>query len=876
MKPLNPIMAALLAASSAAFALPGTAHANEAAGNCLEKIKDETDPRNAMTCLVANEPGANKDIGARFAEFVQGKDSKGRSYLTDDLRKSKTLMPAVVKEAQDWPEKNKATPGWAAILYFVIGPGSSASPAWVQKAPVLAKLDKADQSKSKLRERLEIFLADAKWTGDRRISLSKTDRAVDNFLIEASSYAYKVFIDTRTQAEIKISIDGNNTTEPEPPVVGGGARKNPLDSSGAGFGFNDLYGPPGAIVQDVWGTHDDGYRRISMKMYTIKITQADGTEALQNMIGIVDITPGDPNTPYKPTFIPMTQSGESKLTLRDGGRKYTLNIGLTESGEHTVTFGRPDGQALSTSMEKLAIARANQAAAGGIVTIGGQQFYAMPQGGEHGSVLFFPKDQVDNRDSAPDARYLRPVGMGDVSKLDPDGLTVPMDGKPDVGSINGKPYHLEFDYATKMWQVKDGKGDKPKVVDPAKTTGGAPNPVTGSTTTTGGGQTGTTPTDGASTLDQVVDLLKTVGYSEAPGNAGFADDVKSQIRIMKHVKDGVVIYSVLFDPGLGVANNQIDVPGSVGAGPQLQPLKGVRGAGHYIIFEYAQTKEYLSIDNFVKWSRHEDVTPDMLLDPKVGMQNVTSIDMALDMLTHYFGLKKEEKDKLLDEKNGLRARVAAQSKGEGYVISGNGKLVYMAHGEEGMEIWPELIKRGDNGTNQGMTGLRGPGTAVAMTGGGPSEFKKEMEMGGGHVIKLVKAQDHIAIYAGPEDEAQPDGSMKTPNLWYVMLDYKKNGNPSRTKPLPVFGGRDRFALPKSYEMQGLEGLDLPDTAQLMLLHGSTQEKGAIAAYRYVLPDSQGGQNARDKEGNCGGPVIWWGGETKDQAQKACEGDSKIH
>ena len=82
-------------------------------------------------------------------------------------------------------------------------------------------------------------------------------------------------------------------------------------------------------------------------------------------------------------------------------------------------------------------------------------------------------------------------------------------------------------------------------------------------------------------------------------------------------------------------------------------------------------------------------------------------------------------------------------------------------------------------------------------------------------------------------------------------------------------------LPSGYQMQGLPDLDLPDTAQLMMLYGSNQEKGAIVIYRAVLPDAQGGSNVRDKPGNCGGPVIWWGSVTKAQAQAACVGNSKV-
>lgn len=902
MKPLNPLMAAVLAASSAAFMLPGTAFsyfvtdcsnggpncvpvqpagalpvptskiadASPAAaltGDCLKTIKTETDPRNAMTCLVATQAGATKDIGARFAEFLQAKDFKGRGYLTPKLRKDKTLLPAVIKEAQDWPEKNKKDPAAIAILYIVVGPGSAGTPAWVATSPALAESLTSDTN-TKLSRRLAISLAGARWTDKNQISQSGAANAVDAFFLDAANRAYTVFQDTRTESEATGSVEQNKPTDGNPPEVGGGTRKNPLDSSGAGFSFDDMYGKPGAVVEDVWGDKDDGYRRISMKMYTVK--QDDGS--LKTMVGIVDITPGDPNTPYAPTFFPVTQSGNSVVSLRDGGRKYSLVIGMTPDGQHNITFSRGSGHPLTTSMEDLAGARADQAATGGIVTIAGQKYYALGQGGVHGAVLFFPKDDIDNRAGTKDPISLRPVAMGSVSKLDGDGRTVPMDGTPDIGMINGKNYRLEFDFATKMWQVKEGVGtDKPKPVDTAKST------ATVSGAPAADGQIVPAPVPG-STLEQAVALAKAGGYVEAEGNAGFNADVRSKIRIMKSKANGAVVYTVFFDPSLGVTNGQIVIPNSVGDKPEnLQAQTGVRGYDDYIVFEYSKSKEYLSFPNFLKWAKAEKVTPDMLLDPdpKVGMQGVPSMGMALDMLNHYFGLSQAEKDKLADPADGLAARAAKVAQGDGYTISGNGKLVYLTQGVGNWKLWPELKKTENSGSNAGMTGLRGPGTAVAVVGGGPAGFQKSMEMGGGHTITLIKTQDHAALYTGPEDEILPDGTPQTSNLWYMMIEYKKNGRPARTKPLPVFGGHDRMALPKGYEMQGLAGLDLPDTTQLMLLHGSTQEKGAIAAYRYDLPDSQGGTNTRGKAGNCAGPVIWWGGVTKAQAQKACEGDSKV-
>ena len=226
----------------------------------------------------------------------------------------------------------------------------------------------------------------------------------------------------------------------------------------AGFAFDDLY-RRGAKVARVYTPTDEGYRLLSMKIYTTK----QGAGALQSMIGIVDITPDDPNTPSATKFVPLTQSETIDFALKSGGRQYTLSVSMNQ-GQHNLLLTRSrvkpgQGAALSTNIEELARLRADQAAAGNLVTIGAGQFYTLGQGGAHGSILFFPKDAIDGRADIRDTRYLRPVAMGDVAKLDGDGLTVPMDGHPDIGTIGGGPHHLEYDGAA--WSVVPGPGDRP-------------------------------------------------------------------------------------------------------------------------------------------------------------------------------------------------------------------------------------------------------------------------------------------------------------------------------------------------------------------------------------------------------------------------------
>jgi hypothetical protein len=126
------------------------------------------------------------------------------------------------------------------------------------------------------------------------------------------------------------------------------------------------------------------------------------------------------------------------------------------------------------------------------------------------------------------------------------------------------------------------------------------------------------------------------------------------------------------------------------------------------------------------------------------------------------------------------------------------------------------------------------------------------------------------MYLSTED--QDDG--KPAKVWAIMFEYKKNGLDSRSGRVPItrFVGMD--ALP-DYHMQGLVGVEVGQNPVLGMLNGSDSKNGAIALYKNVVPDAQGGQNLKDKVGNCLGSVLAWGNVTLARAQKACMGDSKL-
>lgn len=889
MKPLNPVMAAFLAASSVAFALPGTSNATTPAKKpgstvvaaphsapvkpapACSAADAEKNPINALTCLISQKPEVRAAIGARLAEFVQGKDASGRQYLTPGLQTDKVNLPGVAAIAQKWPEANKDKPGTVAVLYFVVGPSGDA-PAWAQST-VLAKTLKPGMMWG---ARLADVLALRHWTDTKQIAQSGAADATTAFLDDAAEQAQKVLDDPRTKKDIEVSVGANDTTAPGVPTTA--KRPNPLDTTGAGFGFDDLY-KTGAVVADVYGPKDEGYRTLSMKVYTMP----DGSGHLINKIGIVDITLPDINSPSLTQFIDSSHPGDTDIVMREGGRHYTVTVG--SDGSVTLKrVGTKDGEggSISTSKEELSTKRDEQIMGGGTAMVGGLPYYVLGQGGVKGSYLFFSKAEMDDMKAKMDAGQhpdmnAHPDLMGEVSEVTGEGTTAPIKGEVPLGTLrDGTAWHLAFNMQTRMWNVVAGEAKK------KDTPAGAPAGSTGTTTSPAAANSdaGTDPTGAAATLEQAVEIAKADKsdkdqvWIEDAGNGGFDAETLARIRIMSNARsDKMTHFKVLFDPSLGVKGNAFEFQ-AINKDIRLLHVRGVK---NYVALQYATGTQYYDLKNFANYVQNaSDSTLAYSMSGSYAvsngqMQDVTSLDIVEDVLTHY--LKVKPSDPMIAT---IRARVKAHAGDAGFVINGDGSKtsLYLGVGEKGWTIWPNDIAAGDTGTSEKMAGLRGPGTAVEVTGGERGDFKKEMDLGFSRVSTLVKTENHAAVYVSEEDE-NVGGKVSTVKVWSVMIEYKKNNLDSRSKALTVFGGHDRYALPAGIHMQGLPNLNLPDTTQLMLQYGSNQENGAIAAYRSVLPDAQGGQNVKDKKGNCAGPVLWWGSVTKQQSQAACESDSKI-
>lgn len=225
--------------------------------------------------------------------------------------------------------------------------------------------------------------------------------------------------------------------------------------AGTGFGFDELY-KTGAEVADVQGPGDQGYRTLSMKVYTKRDAKGDPI----NQIGVVDITAGDITSPSLPQFIDSSSPGQGEIVLHDGGRRYVVTVG----SDGSVTLKRPgaaDGGpgSMATSIARLSAGRDSQIMNGVTVTIDGLPFYVLGQGGQAGSFLFFSQAQMRDLPNG----NAHPELMGDVAQVIGDGTTSPIGGHPGLGRLlDGSAWHLEFDMQTRSWAVVAGPGDAKK------------------------------------------------------------------------------------------------------------------------------------------------------------------------------------------------------------------------------------------------------------------------------------------------------------------------------------------------------------------------------------------------------------------------------
>jgi hypothetical protein len=681
----------------------------------------------------------------------------------------------------------------------------------------------------------------------------------------------------RNEADIAAN-DLGAVPAPMSPDFNKKANAGPPDplASNQVFGFNDLY-VKGAQVGNVYRDAKDGYRTLSVKMYTV--TQPNGT--VINELGIVDIT--NPNNFYAPTYVKLPLSGKTPVTvyggLNDGSfitRNYNLVVDMT-TGQMTLT--RPGGgQGMAFSSSGLAMARANQAAQQGTTTINGKQYYVLGEGGAGGSYQFFDKSKIDARGAGSDPLSLIPDFTSDpITIVDQSGNWVRKQTLPNLNAYFPNPnqqWHLAWQ--NNQWTVVSGPGDAPPSSTPATpaTPATPPAPGTNPAAPVAPASNALTAPAGPSACAGQKCATFADAYTNRDVNADFNADWKGKLTIVRKTSDPTDFFLIL---SAGLAVN----PGST---PELSParglagLVGVRGFKDNIVLETKVgdklTVQYQPIQGLLDVFNQKAQTNAVTGLYDTGSDNITNvgdIDVATDIISAYAPAVKDAKGAVVDKATAVatitkraQARIAGLS---AYTVGGtltNPKKELTVNGPtqaQSWDVWPDdKVEEGGTGTPD--PNLKGPGAVmdIVTTGSPDLSLPDSLDIGGGVTInrKDAKKDEHVGVYKA-----------KGAADWYVMFQVNRQGGPARTSPIKLGGSIGAWMKNAgSVGMQGLQGVNPP-----LDINGPTMQfigddaKGAYVVYRYAIPAADG-SNLQNQKGDCVGPVIWYG-MGADDAQNVC-------
>ena len=876
MKPRSPVMVAAWAAVWAACLTPGPAFADAAATNVPTPASKpvasakRADAPHALEVLIKKGGQAQKDVEAAVQALVLDPDKK---YAADDVRASADDAKLISAVVDKWVG---AAPLHAATLYFVLA-SKDPAPDWVKSDPTASKLFAPSQYD------LPACLADRLTTAPKSqvglIQQASLATSLGNFLIAAGTDAQKVLLDCGHKRQIENSIAAHDQgTVPAPMSPGydsanGGG--NVLQNAPASS-FQNLY-VDGAVVANVYRDKQDGYRKLSIKEYTVK--GPDG--ALTSQIGVVDIT--DPAHIYAPAFVPI---GTGKTTIsvyggHDGGAPITRNYELTVGPDGTITLARPktqDGQGgvAKFSPGELATLRANQVAAqGGQVSIDGKNYYVLGQGGATGSYLFFDKSMIDARGNGGNPLLLRPAAVADgVETVDADGMSVPASGKkPDMGTFYNPatgaqdPYHLQFNQASGQWEVKPGPGDPPPAPPGSSTdtahTSAAVKPDA---------NTNTSATAGASTCGKDKCAYFADSYTKQDANHDFDKADVKRVAIMKDM-DQPNTFDLVFAAGqvqatAGAASNVL-----VYSAQTMKGLVGIRGLEDKLVFELVQgndlTVMYYSIDNILAQYNDKATPVSASYDTGDNVVSNASMIIVLDLL-HFYVKDVTGADgkpvSFLDAAETIAKNFdshQAQLSGKGYVISGSfdgtqkKNTLRLMPDDKSLpywEIWPDNKEVSRDPISTGT----GTGTAIDLSMGISSL---------GSDAPLDTTRKWVLV----DDPKKPSAALyQDGDSWSVEFRMQREGaGVVRTDNIVLQGDIASWmkSAPAQVHLQGLENArPIPiNTGKIVFFGDDT--KGAYVVYRDAVP-SPDNSNIQNTKANCAGPVIWRG-MSKAQAQAVC-------
>ncbi|NNN05414.1 MAG: hypothetical protein HKL90_05900 [Elusimicrobia bacterium] len=882
MKPYSPVMAAVWAAVWAACLSPRPVFADAAATKAPIPASKPApsaktaDAPHALEALIKKGDQAKKDVDQAVQALVLDPKKK---YAADDVRASAEDATLIAAEVGKWV---KASPLSAATLYFVLA-SKDPAPDWIKNDPTASKLFTPGQYD------LPACLADRLSTPPGSqvglIQQAGLAASLGNFLQAAGLDAQKVLLDCGHKRQIENSIAANDQgTNPAPmsPQYGNGNGGGNVLQNAPASSFQNLY-VDGAVVANVYRDKQDGYRKLSIKEYTVK----DANGQLVSKIGVVDIT--DPAHIYAPAFVPIN-TGKTTISVyggQDSGAPITRNYELTVGADGTITLARPktqDGQgsAAKFSPSELATLRANQVATqGGQVSIDGKSYYVLGQGGATGSYLFFDKSLIDARGNGGNPLLLRPAAIADgVEKVDADGLSVPASGKkPDMGTFYNSatgaqdPYHLQFNQASGQWEVKPGPGDPPPAPPSSSTDTAHMNAAALTGGKAGGGNGGPSTASGQCGAAACGDF--TDSYTGRDGNADFDAADLARVHLMKSKTEANTFYLV-FAKGLVKTHGQAPADSPLVFGPNVLPgLTGARGFEDQIAFEQAKgqdvTVSYYPISAILaQYNDGKTFAPAQYDTGNNVISGAPDIDVAIDIVATYSQGITDAQGKAVAYQAAAQAiaanfkKIEAQLGDGGYMVSGSldgkqtsGTLRVMPDDKSKpfFEIWPVEKTVPRDATSSGT----GTGTAFEMADVSALSGDHSFEPG------FKQADDaknpNAALYE------VDDGS------WSVVFRMQREDADSKTTHLvrsaniPLQGDIAQWMKDGGVQLQGLQAAaPVPINNSKIVFFGDAT-KGAYVVYRDAVP-SPDNSNIKNAKKNCAGPVIWRG-MTLAEAQAVC-------
>jgi tetratricopeptide (TPR) repeat protein len=299
----------------------------------------------------------------------------------------------------------------------------------------------------------EKALYNAPWWGDAYYNLGVAFEAAGRYDDAMESMKLYLLTNPATAAEDKKRIYAIEAKQEKAAKIESEmrAKYGAKNHQEGGFNFDSLY-RYGAIVQDMSFDASGSARTISLKIQTRK-----ENGRLVNYLAIFDITSTEDTFGRK---FNVDWRGEQTFYLDDrsspGKESMTLTVTPFGDGDAKISIRPSDNASASIqiTLAELFRERARQIVyCGEKMKIGEKMFYLLGQGGEKGSLLFFPAEIKDQLEHA-DVRGLSPMFVAIINKRD-SGENKRFTNS-DLGVLNGTHYHLE--YEGDSWVPKIGQG----------------------------------------------------------------------------------------------------------------------------------------------------------------------------------------------------------------------------------------------------------------------------------------------------------------------------------------------------------------------------------------------------------------------------------